>query len=258
MGAMSRSLLAVLAAAALASCATARTRTAPPPPMLTGTPGRLALEVPKDSPPMGLTPGIHRLNSESGSALLYVPADRPGLRPLLVVFHGAGGEARTMIDLLKSQAEEQGVVLLAPQSADHTWDRITGDYGADAAVLQQLLTAVATLLPLDPARVGVGGFSDGASYALSLGLDNGDVFSSVLAFSPGFIAPEHRRGSPRVFVAHGTADQVLNVDQCGRAVVARLKEMGYGVTYREFQGPHVVPADVAVAGAKWFAEGAGS
>jgi len=258
MGAMPRSLLAMLASVSLASCATSRSRAQPPPPMLIGTPGRLALELPRDAPPMGLTPGIHRLNSESGSALLYVPTERPGPRPLLVVFHGASGQARTMIDLLEAQAEEQGVLLLAPQSADRTWDRITGDYGIDAAVLQQLLTAVAALVPVDPARVGVGGFSDGASYALSLGLDNGDVFSSVVAFSPGFIAPEHRRGTPRVFVAHGTADQVLNVDQCGRAIVARLKEMGYGVTYREFAGPHVVPDDVAVAGAKWFAEGAGS
>jgi phospholipase/carboxylesterase len=252
MGAMSRSLLAVLAAVSLASCATAGRRAAPPPPMITGTPGRLALELPKDGQTMGLTPGVHRLNSESGSALLYVPADRPGPRPLLVVFHGASGKASWMIDLLKAQAEAQGVVLLAPQSADYTWDRLIGDYGVDAAVLQQLLTAVATLVPVDPAGVGVGGFSDGASYALALGLDNGDVFSSVLAFSPGYLAPEHPRGSPRVFVAHGTADQVLNVDQCGRAVVAQLRRMGYGVTYQEFQGPHAVPPDVAVAGAKWF------
>ena len=252
MGGMSRSLLAVLAALTLASCATARPRAQPPAPMLTGTPGRLALELPRGSPPEGLTPGVHPLSSESGHALLYVPTGRPGPRPLLVVFHGASGQARWMIDLLEAQAEEQGVVLLAPQSADYTWDRLIGDYGADAAVLQQLLSATAALVPVDPARVGVGGFSDGASYALSLGLDNGDVFSSILAFSPGFSAPEHPRGSPRVFVAHGTADQVLNIDQCGRAVVAKLKEMGYGVTYREFEGPHVVPPDVAVAGTKWF------
>jgi len=258
MGGMSRSLLAVLAAVSLASCTAVRARAQPPPPMLTGTPGRLALELPKGEAPSGLTPGIHLLNSESGQALLYVPSERPGPRPLLVVFHGASGQARWMIDLLKTQAEEQGVVLLAPQSADYTWDRLIGDYGADAAVLQQLLTATATLVPVDPARVGVGGFSDGASYALSLGLDNGDVFSSILAFSPGFSAPEHPHGSPRVFVAHGTSDQVLNIDQCGRAVVAKLKEMGYGVTYREFEGPHDVPKDIAVAGAKWFAEGAGS
>lgn len=31
------------------------------------------------------------------------------------------------------------------------------------------------------------GFSDGASYALSLGLPNGNLFSHIVAFSPGFM-----------------------------------------------------------------------
>ncbi len=31
------------------------------------------------------------------------------------------------------------------------------------------------------------GFSDGASYALSLGVPNGDLFTHIVAFSPGFM-----------------------------------------------------------------------
>jgi phospholipase/carboxylesterase len=214
----------------------------------------LALEVPKQVP-AGLSPGVHSLSFESGSALLYVPKSPPGPRPLLVVFHGAGGQARHMINLLWAQAEEQGLLLLAPQSSGPTWDLVTGDYGPDVAVLQQLLTAVSSLEPVDPARMGLAGFSDGASYALALGLDNGDLFSSVLAFSPGFLSPEHRVGSPRVFVAHGTADPVLDIDKCGRAVVNQLRDLGYGVTYREFDGPHTVPKEIAGAATKWFSGG---
>ena len=33
------------------------------------------------------------------------------------------------------------------------------------------------------------GFSDGASYALSLGAANGDLFTHIAAFSPGFMRP---------------------------------------------------------------------
>ncbi|HVE87578.1 MAG TPA: PHB depolymerase family esterase [Myxococcales bacterium] len=222
--------------------------------MLTGAPGRLAFPAPPPDapPPSGLSPGVHRLASESGTAYLYVPGERPGPRPLLVVFHGAGGEARWMIDRLSAQAEARGVLLLAPQSAGPTWDLIRGEYGVDAAVLQQMLTVISTLFQVDPSRIGAAGFSDGASYALSLGLDNGDVFSSVMAFSPGFATLEHRKGSPRVFVSHGTADQVLNVDACGRAVVKRLRELGYGVTYQEFDGKHTLPPEVAAAATEWF------
>ena len=42
---------------------------------------------------------------------------------------------------------------------------------------------------IDPGRIGLAGFSDGASYALSLGVANGDLFTHIMAFSPGFMRP---------------------------------------------------------------------
>lgn len=206
---------------------------------------------------MGLSSGLHRLVSEeTGTAWVYVPEGVSTPRPLLVLFHGAGGQARDMIDLLREQADARGMVLLAPQSAGATWDLMSRKgYGQDAAALQRLMAALAGLVSIEPARVGVGGFSDGASYALSLGLDNGDLFHSVLAFSPGFANMAHRTGSPRVFVSHGVADPVLNIDRCSRALVPRLRELGYGVTYQEFPGKHLVPPEIASAAVEWFARG---
>jgi phospholipase/carboxylesterase len=106
---------------------------------------------------------------------------------------------------------------------------------------------------VDPARVGVGGYSDGASYALSLGLANGDLFSDVLAFSPGFLAPAGQTGSPRIFVSHGTQDGGLPIDSCSRRIVPQLERAGYEVRYREFEGGHVVPPGIAREAAIWFA-----
>ena len=57
--------------------------------------------------------------------------------------------------------------------------------------------------PVDPARLVIGGFSDGASYALSLGLINGQLFRKVAAFSPGFVVTGEPEGKPRVFISHG-------------------------------------------------------
>jgi predicted esterase len=94
---------------------------------------------------------------------------------------------------------------------------------------------------IDPARVAIGGFSDGASYALSLGFTDGDLFPHVLAFSPGFAAPARRVGSPRIFVSHGTRDAVLPIDRCSRRIVPTLQRTGYDVAYRKFDGGHAVP-----------------
>src|SRR5581483_5521291 len=95
---------------------------------------------------------------------------------------------------------------------------------------------------------------DGASYALSLGLANGDLFTHVLAFSPGFAAPPRRVGAPAVYLAHGTADRVLPVS-CSRRVRAELEQAGGPLRYREFAGGHQLPDDIVREALRWFAGG---
>ena len=176
--------------------------------------------------------------------------------PLIVLLHGAGGSAAHGISLLRSFADERGLVLLAPDSRGGTWDVILDKYGPDVEFLDSALERVFEGIAIDAEQVAVGGFSDGASYALSLGLTNGDLFSSVLAFSPGFAAPAMRVGRPRLFVSHGDADRVLGVDACSRRIVPALRRAGYEVTYREFEGGHSVPAEIGREAVRfWTGEG---
>jgi phospholipase/carboxylesterase len=210
--------------------------------------------------PVGATPvGLRVLESNAGSteSYLYVPA---GYRtqdpaPLVLLLHGAGEDARDGLAQLRGQADEAGLVLLALSSRGPTWDSILsrGRYGSDIAAIDLALEHTFSRCAVDPARVAVGGYSDGASYALSLGLANGDLFSHLLAFSPGFLAPTDRRGSPCIFVSHGTRDGWLPIDSCSRRIVPQLERAGYEVRYREFEGGHVVPPAVAREAAIWFA-----
>ncbi len=77
----------------------------------------------------------------------------------------------------------------------------------------------------------MGGFADGASYALSLGITNGDLFTHVLAVAPAFMAPAAQRGSPRVFIAHGTEDGALPIKASSRRIVPPLRRALYDVRY---------------------------
>ncbi|WP_337062473.1 alpha/beta hydrolase [Kineococcus sp. G2] len=180
-------------------------------------------------------------------ALLLVP---PGLPPgepvaLVLTLHGAGGDAAGGLAPLRPLAEEHALVLLAPASRGSTWDAITGGYGVDAELVDRALTRAFATVAVDPGRVAVAGFSDGASYALGLGLANGELFRRVVAFSPGFVPDGPRVGRPDVHVSHGDDDEVLPVDRTSRRIVPALRAAGYDVTYREFDGPHVVPPEVA-------------
>jgi predicted esterase len=204
---------------------------------------------------------VHRIAVEGagprrrGDALLRVPAGHdPGRpAPLAVMLHGAGGHAEHGLALLAGAADAAGLVLLAPAARGRTWDVILGAFGPDVEAVDAALAEAFARVAVDPARLAVGGFSDGASYALSLGLGNGDLFTHVIAFAPGFAAPARRVGAPRCFVAHGTRDAVLPIGPCSRRLVPALERSGYAVTYREFDGPHTVPADVAAEAVAWFA-----
>lgn len=191
------------------------------------------------------------LNSDR-EAILELPkiASRSPL-PLFVMLHGATQSAEDMFWYLGSAPEEAGVAVLAPNSRDTTWDGIGRGFGPDVEMLNQALERVFENAAIDPARVSVGGFSDGASYALSLGLINGDLFSSIVAFSPGFLNASHPQGNPRIFISHGTRDHILPIDRCGRRIAFGLTTRGYHVSFREFDGDHEIPAEVAREGMRW-------
>ena len=172
--------------------------------------------------------------------------------PLLVLLHGAGGRGEGVLSRLSAAADAAGVAVLAPDSRSSTWDAIRGTFGPDVAFIERALQKVFETVNVDEARVAVGGFSDGASYALSLGLINGDLFRHVVAFSPGFLVKGTRRGQPRVFISHGGSDQILPIDQTSLLIIPGLRAQGYDVTFREFDGGHEVPQAIAQEGLAWI------
>ena len=200
--------------------------------------------------------GLRSLGLGSGrDGLLYVPAGYGAGEnaPLALTLHGAGGDARSGMSHFLRLADEAGVILLAPESRGRTWDVLVGRYGPDVEFIDRALEWAFERLALDTRRLAMTGFSDGASYALSLGLTNGDLFTHLIAFTPGFMASAQRRGKPPIFVSHGTRDGVLPIEWCSRRIVPRLRRAGYDVTYREFDGGHTVPPEIALDAASRFA-----
>lgn len=199
--------------------------------------------------------GLHPLNLDRRrDAWVYVPKTYGPARPtpLIVSLHGAGGNGRSHLGHLIAEADQFGVILLAPTSQDQTWDVIRGGYGPDVEAINRGLDRVFGRYNIDSRLLAVEGFSDGASYALSIGLTNGDLFTCILAFSPGFLAPAAQRGEPRIFVSHGTNDRILGINVCSRRIVPRLERAGYDIRYDEFEGGHAVPERIAEDGVRWF------
>jgi predicted esterase len=217
--------------------------------------GRLAFRLPVVPAQSSSQVGLGRLDGPAGEplGLAYVPPpEGSAARRLVVLLHGAGGSARQGLEILLPVADEHQLLLAAPQSAGRTWDFLRRGYGPDVRRIDGMLERFASEHRVS--GLSIAGFSDGASYALSLGITNGDVVDSVIAFSPGFAAPEVRHGSPRLFVSHGISDAVLPIDRCSRRLVPTLQRNGYSVAYEEFDGGHEFPGPIVERAMHWLTE----
>lgn len=216
--------------------------------------GRLTV-TPREPGTALFEPGEHELSlGLTREPLLYIP---PGLdvsvpRPLVILFHGAGGNFTFWRTAAYPHADRLGFVALVMRSAGSTWDVIRGRWGTDVAATDRALDAVFARCAIDPDRICMAGFSDGASYALSLGLTNGELVRYVIAFSPGLERASASTTKPFVFVAHGTSDGVLPIELTSRLIVPRLRDRGYDVTYIEFEGGHILRADIVQTAFDWF------
>jgi hypothetical protein len=97
-------------------------------------------------------PGRYELKLDTGhDGAVYIPAGytRAAATPLLVWLHGAGGGGNVSPNL-GAMADEFGVIVLAPDSREWTWDAILGDWGPDLEFLQRAMKQTLDRYSIDP------------------------------------------------------------------------------------------------------------
>ena len=193
----------------------------------------------------------------AGGAYAYLPKGLTGApAPVMVALHGAGGRAQDTLTSFRDLADANGIVLLIPQSSKVTWDMIEDlqtrlglemnvqpRYGKDLKAIDAALADLFTKVAVDPARVGIMGFSDGATYALSVGTANPQLFHRVIAFSPGPAFLGKSAPDQFVFISHGEEDTVLPFSTT-RGHVSKLRVKKVPVEFERFHGGHEVPKDI--------------
>jgi phospholipase/carboxylesterase len=205
-------------------------------------------------PTQTVKPGIQPLGLAKGKdGAFSVPKDYDPAKPipLVMMLHGARGRTEGFDTFLRV-ANEAGAAAVTPDARQQSWDFDLSGRGADQAFLDRVLEFMFARVNVDPRHIAIAGFSDGASYALSMGLANGDLFTHILAFSPGFIVPAPRVGKPAIWISHGTHDEVLPFENTQRNIVSPLEQSGYKVRFRKFEGKHEVSTDIVKEAFGWF------
>ena len=235
----------VICAAALATPALAATRSG-------------QLETPPPAAPPANPEKRSGVLTLAGGAYAYLPKGMDGSpRPLLLVLAGARDDAAGLLKTYRDHADRERIILLLPTGeVSGSWDMIEDlksrlgaemnvqpRFGKDLQAIDDALADLFGKVAVDPARIGVMGFSNGATYGLAVGTGNPQLFRSVIALSPGHGFTRKYDKAQRVFVSHGTRDQVLPYSNA-RGIVARMRGRGMTVQFESFDGDHEVPRTI--------------
>src|SRR5690606_29444640 len=172
--------------------------------------------------------------------------------------HGAGRQDELLCRAYRDEAARRDALFLIPRSTYPTWDLLVGQGRPDLDFLERLYVEIYRRVPIDPARQALIGYSDGASYALAVGLSNPRLFSAVMGWAAGFVAIDGNAigpddPKPRILLEHGTHDTVFPFELVCTPNVELLRSLGYDVELRIDEGGiHWPSRGFQTAALDWF------
>ncbi len=210
---------------------------------------------PRDEPsPTGF---VHVENGASRGVLLTPDEIDPERNYALVtVLHGAGRQDEGLAKVYRDEPQKRDAFFFIPRSTGPTWDLITGQERPDLDFLAFACDLIYRRYPIDPGRQALFGYSDGASYALSVGLSNPGIFRAIMGWAAGFCvldaeAPEEPK--PWVLLEYGTHDQVFPFERIALPMRKQLEGRGYPLEFRVDEGgKHWPPTDFQHEALDWF------
>jgi len=165
------------------------------------------------------------------SFVVHAPQSPAGaaLRPLVIVLHGAGGNGRNALEQghWVAKADAEGFIVVAPEgTAEHedrskgllsnpqTWNAgpgigtLAAARGVDdVGFIRDLIDDLVRTGGVDPRRVFVTGFSNGAAMSFRIGAELSDRVSAIAPVSNALLVPVPALARPvSLLLIWGTAD----------------------------------------------------
>jgi len=186
------------------------------------------------------------------------PDDATGDAPAVVVLHGRGADEEDLLPVAQALPDDHHVISLRapdPLQGGYTWyelDLSAGglhesqphpeEFRRSLDLVAESVTAAVDAYDIDPARIGLLGFSQGAITSLASLLEAPDRYAWVVALH-GYLPASHADRSPDgldgtpVFVGAGSGDRVIPESRSASAA-ERLAAAGADVTYETYPTGH--------------------
>lgn len=203
-----------------------------------------------------LAPGWQRVDLAAAGTYYwrYVPAalDPVHPPPLVVFFHGAGGNPDAYLNYVREAAEAAGCVLALPKSLGASWTP-----GLDEAPVAAVIADVEAALPIDGRRIALAGHSAGGAYAYLLAYASSPSYSAVFTLSASYY-PVSRVVDPAykapIRMYYGTGDPNYTA---GPYAALRQQWDRLGITHEEDvragYDHNTWPVDTMIAGFRFLA-----
>ena len=206
-------------------------------------------------------------------SLAYQVVEPDGYRadrtyPLVILMHGYGSNMSDLVPLVPMVSTE-GCLFAFPNApirqdfgmgmVGYAWSApLEADFDAEGAaesLLEGTIDDVSARYRVEEGRVVIGGFSQGGMMALRHGLRHPGRFPGIVALSSRLPPQDRpREAAPRtqrVFIAHGTFDDVIHVQE-GRSAHDALSRSGYASEYHEYEMAHQITNEVMADLSAWL------
>jgi phospholipase/carboxylesterase len=200
----------------------------------------------------------------------YEPEQR---YPMIVCLHGRGADMRDLAGLAPA-IDQQGYLYVCPNApvtisigpgyTGQAWYEPGGS--PSPAAMEQALTALDGVVrdvfaeyQVEPGQAILLGFSQGGAMTYRYGMLRPEMFAGLVILSgalrnPEALFPHLPAGrEQRIFIAHGTYDQVVPVE-LSQDATSFLSAQGYQPLYREYPMGHEITPEVLNDLTPWMHE----
>lgn len=189
---------------------------------------------------MGLTNASFMFDGVKRSYVVMPPSQFPAMpMPLLVVLHGSGRPAASLVDMWRKLALQEGILVVGPEALNAAnWS-----YGGDSPdFLRQLIHEVSAKYPVDASRIYLFGHSAGAIHALYLACRDSAPFAAIavhagaLPYGEYVMAPLAALAEKKpILILSGTEDEAVPYNKA-RTAAQMFADNGFAVKFYELTG----------------------